>query len=178
MDDGNGTASSAYLNGDFSSYNGESSYQLGVEFGAGIQIELFPESTENVQITQDEFLSLNNAASELQAQINVMPPTVVVVPTQAQQGNNTIETANVKHSKYFVNSNSLRIISLKSQPSIGDIVEVYDAGNTAASSQIIVTPAGYKINNSNQSAFINTNGGSAVFTYTGTAFGWKKVTTS
>jgi hypothetical protein len=62
---------------------------------------------------------------------------------------------------------------MPASPTIGDIIEVYDATGTAYSYNITVASNSLKINGSIQNYVIDINGAAVVFTYTGSSYGWK-----
>ena len=62
---------------------------------------------------------------------------------------------------------------MPASPTIGDIIEVYDATGTAYSYNITVASNSLKINGSIQNYVIDITGAAVVFTYTGSSYGWK-----
>ena len=74
---------------------------------------------------------------------------------------------------YFVDTTASRTLTLPASPSVGDTITIYDASGTAGAYNITVSRNSQKINGVSDDALLDVNGAAAVFTYTGSAYGWR-----
>jgi hypothetical protein len=88
---------------------------------------------------------------------------------QAISANTTL----VAGRRYFVDTTAARTLTLPASPTLGQEVVVIDATGTAATNNITILRNGGKINGLTEDAILDVNQGTSVFTYTGTALGWR-----
>ncbi len=72
---------------------------------------------------------------------------------------------------YFLTA--ARTLTLPASPTLGQEVVVIDATGSAATNNITILRNGGKINGLTEDAILDVNQGTSVFTYTGTALGWR-----
>ena len=77
-----------------------------------------------------------------------------------------------KNINYFVDTTSVRSLTLPASPSQGDEIHIFDSSNNALTNNITVLPNGNKIQGSVQSLLIDSNSAAAVLVYTGSTYGW------
>lgn len=77
-----------------------------------------------------------------------------------------------KNTKYFVNTSSVRTLTLPASPSAGDELFIFDASNNALTNNITVLPNSNKVQGSVQSLIIDSNAATVALTYTGSSYGW------
>lgn len=77
---------------------------------------------------------------------------------------------------YFINTTSGGVTVNLPAGTAGDIVAVSDYANTSATNSITITPNGTdKINGTNASYYLSTNGASVTFVYVDSTRGWKDI---
>ena len=79
----------------------------------------------------------------------------------------------VKNTRYFVDTTSDLTLTLPATPSLGDEIELYDAGNNAFNNDVIILRNGEKINGLTDNAALDINGFTVSFIYTGSTYGWR-----
>ena len=79
----------------------------------------------------------------------------------------------VKNTRYFVDTTSDLTLTLPATPSLGDEIELYDAGNNAFNNDVIILRNGEKINGLTDDAALDINGFTVSFVYTGSTYGWR-----
>ena len=84
---------------------------------------------------------------------------------------NTNQTL-VSGYRYFVDTSGARTLTLPATPSVGNIVEIIDETNTAATNNITVASNSSKINGTVQDLIININSARVTLIYNGSAYGW------
>jgi hypothetical protein len=82
-------------------------------------------------------------------------------------------TTLVAGTRYFVDTTSVRTLTLPASPSVGDEIQIVDASGSAATNNITVNSNSLKINGEVQNAIIDLDGGAALFLYTGSTYGWR-----
>ena len=102
--------------------------------------------------------ALNSALSSYKQEVNL-----------AISANTTL----VAGRRYFVDTTAARTLTLPASPTLGQEVVVIDATGTAATNNITILRNGGKINGLTEDAILDVNQGTSVFTYTGTALGWR-----
>ena len=75
-------------------------------------------------------------------------------------------------NKYFVDTTSVRTLTLPASPSLGDEIIIYDASNNALTNNITVLPNSNKVNGAVDSLIIDSNAAAVYLVYTGSAYGW------
>lgn len=79
----------------------------------------------------------------------------------------------VKNTKYFIDSSSARTLTLPANPVLGDELIIFDSGSQSATNNITILRNGKLINGIADDAIIDVNQCTSIFTYSGTALGWK-----
>ena len=102
--------------------------------------------------------ALNSALSSYKQEVNL-----------AISANTTL----VAGRRYFVDTTAARTLTLPASPTLGQEVVVIDATGSAATNNITILRNGGKINGLTEDAILDVNQGTSVFTYTGTALGWR-----
>lgn len=74
--------------------------------------------------------------------------------------------------RYFVDTSAARTLTLPATPSVGNIIEIIDGTNTAATNNITVASNSSKINGTVQDLIININSARVTLIYNGSAYGW------
>jgi len=102
--------------------------------------------------------ALNSALSSYKQEVNL-----------AISANTTL----VAGRRYFVDTTAARTLTLPASPTLGQEVVVIDATGSAATNNITILRNGGKINGLTEDAILDVNQGTSIFTYTGTALGWR-----
>lgn len=80
-----------------------------------------------------------------------------------------------KNTKYFIDTNAPRTLTLPAAPSLGDQIELFDVSNLASTNNVIVLNNSNKINGILDSAILDVDAFAAVMVYTGSNYGWRLV---
>lgn len=75
-------------------------------------------------------------------------------------------------TKYFVNTASVRTLTLPASPALGDEIIIYDAANNALTNNITVASNGNKVQGAIQDLIIDSNAAVVYLAYTGSTYGW------
>lgn len=78
-----------------------------------------------------------------------------------------------KNTKYFVDTNAPRTLTLPAAPALGDELFVYDATGLSETNNITILRNGNKINGLDENAIIDVSQSTSAFTYTGSTIGWR-----
>jgi hypothetical protein len=112
-----------------------------------------------------EYITINGSQVNLGGSV-----TIPTGPTSQSVSSNITMQSNYK---YFVDTTAARTLTLPSSPTVGNTIEVFDASGTAATYNITVARNSQKINGISDDALLDVNGAAAVFTYTGSTYGWR-----
>jgi len=99
----------------------------------------------------------------------------VTGPTGAAAVTNSSISSNitlVAGTRYFVDTTSVRTLTLPASPSIGDEIQIFDATGNAATNNISILRNSSKINEQSDDAIIDISGGNS-FIYAGSTIGWR-----
>ena len=77
------------------------------------------------------------------------------------------------NNRYFVDTSSIRTLTLPASPEISDQIQIIDSLGTSSQYNITVARNSKKINGQTKNLIIDTNGGWYTLLYTGSTYGWK-----
>lgn len=77
------------------------------------------------------------------------------------------------NNRYFVDTSSIRTLTLPASPEISDQIQIIDSLGTSSQYNITVARNSKKINGQTNNLIIDTNGGWYTLLYTGSTYGWK-----
>jgi hypothetical protein len=91
-------------------------------------------------------------------------------PSSVEVSSNIFLSAN---TKYFVDTNFERTLTLPASPYLGDEIYIFDALGSAGTNNITIDSNSLKINGSVQDLLIDADAGAVSLVYTGSTYGWK-----
>lgn len=140
-----------------------------------MSFEIKPSPTP--EIAQDSLAESLSHQSHVNISVNYQDAQDTIILTGGPMKHGGIEVSsniNIEAGNmYFVDSTASRTLTLPANPSIGDVIQVFDAYNLAGTNNITLNSNGGKINGTVQDLVLDLSGAAASLIYTGSTYGWR-----